>query len=264
MQSLKHLAACCDGEKIDYPIHRFANHNSKKLTQTLQKAEKALDNFWNELSSGQFKADIDLITGGDNHPIPGFWPEQDEDQFRTPDWVEPQDRPSSEDSTQSKKRSRETMEDLKVGRTSPDERKPKKIKTKTRGVPTRPNEEDEESSSEEEEEPITFTLKRRDYELLDLLFFLPNRPVAVRELKFTAFVRFMTAIGFQLPATGMSSGSAVRFDPPEVLAQHGSIVFHAPHPESSYNFGLARIIGGRLFHHYGLKRESFQLEEKGR
>ncbi|KAJ5730647.1 uncharacterized protein N7483_005155 [Penicillium malachiteum] len=266
MSSVAPLAACCDGAEFDYPIHRFADHNSKELTDTLQTAERALDNFWNELCSEEHKTVIDQITGGNRLPIPGFWPELDEDQFRTPDWVEPQAKNgrNGRNGRNGSKRSHETMEDLPIRtRTSPDEPAEKKVKTKTRGVPSRPTEQENEQEAEPEEaEPVMITLKTREYDLLELLFWVPSRPVGARELRYTEFLRFMTAIGFTTPANGMSTGSAVRFDPPEELARHGSIVIHAPHPEIFYSFGTARNIGNRLKNHYGLSRESFKLDER--
>ncbi|KAJ5733795.1 hypothetical protein N7493_002581 [Penicillium malachiteum] len=259
MKSLDQLAACADGKNFDYPIHHFPHRNTKKLTDTLQTAERALDNFWNELSStdselGAFREDIEAITG-DN--IPGLWPELDEDQFRTPDWVEP----SPQAQAASNKRTHDEIEDSKPTvstlpirpKEEEPEPKPKRQKTKTKGVTNYPQEEQAEELPAEEE-IVKFTVPEREYKILDLLFWTPNQRPSGRELQFTDFVSLMTTMKFTASRGG---GSATRFDPPEVFEKLGSIVFHAPHPEHSWSFAIARAIGSRLRDRYGLSRENF-------
>ncbi|KAJ5707641.1 hypothetical protein N7488_007442 [Penicillium malachiteum] len=261
MRSLDRLVACTDGKTFDYPIHQFAYRNTKKLTETLQTAERALEDFWNELSSddsklGAFKNDIEAIAG---QGIPGLWPELDENKIRTPDWVEPSPQaqgPSNKRTLDEMEDSKSTAIDLPIRTQEKLEPKPKRQKIKTRGVPTYPQEEQAPAPQQApvQEEIVTFTVKEREYNNLDLLFFVPDQRPSGRELHWGDFLNLMEAMGFERSQRG---GSAVRFEPPEVFATKGSIVFHAPHPEHYWDLSFARNAGTRLKDHYGLSRENF-------
>jgi hypothetical protein len=131
----------------------------------------------------------------------------------------------------------------------------KKSKTKTRGL----SGPDSERSSDEVTSDATYvagaiTLPKRSFVVLHRLF-PETTEERSKSTDWQVFVDSMVDAGFSVKNKG---GSEVVFE----LSNGGRIAFHRPHPESTIDPIVYRIMGKRMNKWFGWVRETFVLAKK--
>ncbi|GJJ74588.1 hypothetical protein EMPS_06946 [Entomortierella parvispora] len=258
-KSINTSAADPTDKKFYYPVDK---RRTKENTLAMQKAERNLDKYWDEIDR------LMLKTANDSKN--GKWTcllSSDRTLQRTPDWVEP----APAVSVQEKKKKEVQVEELMLGlelrsesTTDNNEMKQQqKEKVKTRGTAASaetslaPETTEETDDSAPVDQEPTFKLDSRALKVFSTLFHQPSMTSLPGEIPWIDFLYAMRKMGFT--ETKMY-GSVWHFSP--VGTDLGrSIQIHEPHPSKKIPFNTARRIGRRLFRNYGWRGDMFVHED---
>ncbi|KAL8944455.1 MAG: hypothetical protein Q9211_000597 [Gyalolechia sp. 1 TL-2023] len=217
------------------PLKQFSYPSNKRrtqaTTQTMQRAENNLDNFWIEVDDRckrpLARTFIRCLT-------------------------------SELDSTSSALAALELQNRTEGTVTTASSRTQEKQKTKTRGVPqTSPptNMQEIDRTRRTEDEALrVFEVSKRGFKVFATLFYTPTEDEPPGEIPWSEFLSAMASVGFSI---NKLDGSAWIFAPVDDQLQQ-SIIFHEPHPGSKVPFQVARRFGRRLWRTYGWTSENFR------
>jgi hypothetical protein len=253
-------------QKLDYskyaPINdRYYYPAEKRRTEShvsqMQKAERYLDEFWNEIDA-QVKKEL----GGSFKELIPALDFSDRILQRTSDWIPVALNISTKidvvfDEIPGFRENHEPTSSSKIALPTP------KIKLKTRGTNSDeslfvPKESRENGQLEKRQ---IHKLKPRDLKVFRTLFHQPSQKnaTAVGQVKWLDFVHAMASIG-----TGFTyqklGGSAWQFTPTPELGLQRGFSCHKPHPDNKLSFWQARHVGRRLQRAYGWDKDTFVAE----
>ncbi|KAF8981883.1 hypothetical protein BGZ46_002175 [Entomortierella lignicola] len=234
-----------------YPI---SQRRTKENTEALQKAERALDRFWEKLDRFILKK-IDVS----RHKVLASLLSDSRIMYRTADWVEPV--PTLPPTDQKENRVDELakplsqlyfdLEHRKEGTVDSSKKASQKTKVKTRGVTVRTSSPAKPPPSISVQQSVDiqpiFTVDKRSMKVFSTLFYKPSSSSQPGEIPWNDFLHAMAATGFAIEKL---YGSVWHFTPSKLDVER-SIQFHEPHPISKIPFKTARRFGRRLFRAYG-------------
>ncbi|KAF9907345.1 hypothetical protein EC991_010994 [Linnemannia zychae] len=245
-----------------YPVEE---RRTRENTEAMQKAERALDSFWDNLD----KAIMQKINVSRDAPLMNLLLDQ-RILHRTPDWVEPD--PALPPSDRQKENELEEIvkplsrlffdnEHRKQGKADTGGKARQKTKVKTRGVAvTTPSSEEPShppSTSQSIDPQPTFMVDKRALKVFSTLFYRPSNNAQPGEIPWNDFLYAMSVTGFAIEKL---YGSIWHFMPSKLDVER-SIQFHEPHPSNKIPFKTARRFGRRLFRAYGWRGDMFKQEE---
>ncbi|KAI1325326.1 hypothetical protein F5Y16DRAFT_423072 [Xylariaceae sp. FL0255] len=259
---LKGMADPTSG-KFVYPSNKS---RTKATVQTMQKAERNLDDFW-ALYDGHF----DKVLSPETRNVLRKLLPANRTLVRTPDWMEPSKKEEATAAGDSclvdgishlRVVGLQRSDDGTSHSGSFQRANIGKAKTKTRGAskPELHEPEAEEENGDTSNSPV-FEVKARAYKVFRNIFYMPTPGSQAGEVNWTDFLHAMHAIGFEPTKL---HGSAWSFRPcNDKLDVFGQIItFHEPHPSSKVPFWDARRFGRRLTRKYGLTGDSFVLVQQ--
>ena len=242
-------------DKLNYPCHR---RRTAATTKSMQKAEKALDSFWEHLDSEfvrfQRKTLHQFFAGAI----------EERDLVRTPDWSEEYStRPPSRDTRSHNTAAedvRESLRDLELRseRTiGQDTAQTPKQKPKTRGTPSE-SLQPADAGIPHQPDPTPpvpkILVSKRALAVFSTLFFTGFHGDNPGEIAWSEFLHAMASAGFM---NKKLDGSAWIFAPMDDNFRR-SIIFHEPHPVSKIPFRNARRMGRRLERNFGWTGVTFE------
>ena len=257
----KHAMTLSHGSKnlqlaeVGTPLAKFNYPSDKRRTAAttgrMRQAEWHLDEFWRHVDEHYMQQ-----TGKTMHDIlSGILSPRTLE--RTPEWIEPA-VPAIPEKSSSAAVLKDTFSTLSLEGRIPqtDKAAPIKVKIKTRGTATAPDDMAPEDAPPAPVSPLsTITVSRRAYKVFYELFYNPMHDLPPGEIPWSEFLYALSSIGF---AVQKQNGSAWLFTPSGTAQR--SIIFHEPHPSSKIPIHIARRHGRRLGRAYDWTTETFVIE----
>ncbi|KAL8690237.1 MAG: hypothetical protein Q9218_004275 [Villophora microphyllina] len=234
--------------KFNYPSDKPM---SAKVVKAMQEAERHLDHIWKEVDN-QFiehgAADIHELLAA-VLPKRGI--------SRTPDWIEPEEKPETHTHGIENVNARAALLDLEMRTEQTIESEasplqPDKVKTRGKVIVSKALPEETVTEQLVEESPQLFVSKR-GFRVFSTLFHNSSREKPPGEVPWSEFLSAMASVGFGIRKL---DGSAWVFEPLNDLFRR-SIIFHEPHPSSTIPYQVARRHGRRLERAFGWTGSSF-------
>ncbi|RDW93396.1 uncharacterized protein DSM5745_00718 [Aspergillus mulundensis] len=261
--NLKEAASLCDpsGGRFHYP---FEKRRTKENVNTLRKAERHLDDFWQAVDKVLLAKVGDLRDTAVGHLL-----YQSRILRRTLEWTEPENRlPAPAERSQATTSERDIYASYQAismvyrGLSAKELDVPhSKAKVKTRGA-QQPQDPAAPTGAmlqlDLSDSNPTFAVDSRALKVFRAIFFNPAISSTPGEVPWSDFLHAMVSVGFKAIKL---YGSVWQFRP-TLLDVERSIQFHEPHPTGKLAFYVARRYGRRLYRAYGWVGETFVLAGK--